>query len=64
MQKTVSVIGGDLRSLTLASLMKSDGYSVLIYGFENRPFIYELEEAKSTNEILSSDIIILPLPVS
>ena len=31
---TISVIGGDLRQLTLARLLKKEGYSVFLYGFE------------------------------
>ena len=34
MFRTVSVIGGDLRQLTLADLLEADGYDVMIFGFD------------------------------
>lgn len=59
---TISVIGGDLRQLTLARLLKKEGYSVFLYGFE------EHQEApaciESLEKAMQSDIIILPVPVS
>ena len=33
----ISVIGGDLRQLTLAKLLKKDGYTVKIAGFDKGP---------------------------
>ena len=33
MFKTISVIGGDLRQITLARMLLDDGYDVIIYGF-------------------------------
>lgn len=60
MFKTISVIGGDLRQLTTAQLLKKDGFDVILYGFDN--------ECESTDEIkkqaLQADVVILPLPVS
>lgn len=64
MFKTVSVIGGDLRQLTLAKMLIASGYNVIIYGFERDittddiPVTYDLKEA------LYRDIIILPVPVT
>ncbi len=64
MFKTISVIGGDLRQLTLAKMLVQDGYDVTVYGFLN----YNISESvKSTDDVslaLESDIIILPVPVS
>ena len=34
MFENVSVIGGDLRQLTVAKLLKAEGYHVFLYGFE------------------------------
>ena len=34
MFETVSVIGGDLRQLTLARLLRTEGYHVFLYGFD------------------------------
>ncbi|MBR0027273.1 MAG: hypothetical protein IJP58_01315, partial [Clostridia bacterium] len=35
MFETISVIGGDLRQLTLARLLREEGYHVFLYGFDN-----------------------------
>ncbi len=62
MFRTVSVIGGDLRQLTLAKMLIADGYNVVIYGFEN-----DTDNIMNTHDLefaLNSDIIILPVPVS
>lgn len=59
---TFSVIGGDLRQLTLARLLEDEGRDVLLYGFEKNeaaPHCVISPEAAS-----QSDIIILPVPVS
>ena len=34
MFENVSVIGGDLRQLTVAKLLKAEGYHVFLYGFD------------------------------
>ena len=59
---TISVIGGDLRQLTLARLLKKEGYSVFLYGFEEHQDAPEC--AESLEKAMQSDIIILPVPVS
>ena len=64
MFKTISVIGGDLRQLTLAKMLTSDGYSVTVYGFENYNTTNSVESTDDINIALGSDIIILPVPVS
>lgn len=56
----ISVIGGDLRQLTLARLLKTDGYRVRVFGFDNEP--EELSEPGFS--LPESDIIILPVPAS
>ena len=64
MFKTVSVIGGDLRQLTVANELAYDGYDVTVYGFNDKttpdiiPAIVDIDTA------LDSEIIILPVPVS
>lgn len=62
MFETISVIGGDLRQLTLAKLLQKEGYKVMLYGFDNHP-----DKIMGEDDIeyaLSSDIVILPVPVS
>lgn len=55
---SISVIGGDLRQLTAARLLKDDGHNVILFGFDKENCENDIEYA------LSSDAIILPLPVS
>lgn len=68
MDKSLCIIGGDLRSVKLAEILASDGYTI---------YTYALEEAESLNQnksiilcknivdaISASDIIIGPIPLS
>lgn len=64
MFRTVSVIGGDMRQLTLAKMLRADGYDVIIYGFEKEINPDSLITASELSEALDRDIIILPVPVS
>lgn len=64
MFETVSVIGGDLRQLTLARLLKKEGYHVFLYGFDKDIRLDGLVTESDTDFILNSDIIILPVPVT
>lgn len=54
----ISVIGGDLRQLTLAKLLEKDGYTVKIAGFDKDP----TNAAITMENIWESDILILPVP--
>ncbi len=56
----ISVIGGDLRQLTLARLLKEDGFNVKIAGFAKGPD----ESLPDPPDIWESDILILPIPAS
>ncbi|MCD8390713.1 MAG: dipicolinate synthase subunit DpsA [Firmicutes bacterium] len=61
MVKTISVIGGDLRQLTLYNLLLQSGCEVCLQGFD------KLADVQNTNDIAalsSSDVIILPMPVT
>lgn len=64
MFRTVSVIGGDLRQLTLAKLLMADGYDVVIYGFTKDIKTEYIPQTFDLNEALHRDIVILPVPVS
>lgn len=64
MFETVSVIGGDLRQLTLARLLKEEGYHVFLYGFDKDIQIDSPEIETDKDFVLSSDIVILPVPVT
>lgn len=56
--KTVSIIGGDLRFITLCRMMKEKGYEITAYGFD------KIDTAKNLQQALQSEVIILPIPVS
>ena len=60
----VSVIGGDLRQLTLSELMTKDGYDVKVIGFGENSISSKYRTAKDINEASKSEIIILPMPVT
>ena len=64
MFETVSVIGGDLRQLTLARLLKDEGYHIFLYGFDKDIEFDDLELEPDKDYVLSSDIVVLPVPVS
>ena len=64
MFRTVSVIGGDLRQLTIAGMLAADGYDVIIYGFDRDIKTDDLKHADTLSAALDSEIIILPVPVT
>ena len=64
LMKTVSVIGGDLRAVTLAKLLVKDGYDVTIFGFEREIDTGTLKAAPALIKALDSEVIILPIPAS
>lgn len=64
MCKTFSVIGGDLRQLTLAALLCKDGFNVNIFGFDSGIDTGNLSKSRSLSEAARADFIVLPLPVS
>lgn len=64
-KKRYGVLGGDLRSVKLAELIKGEGSHVSMYGFEKSGFDINLEQTESIdNFIENTDIIIGPLPCS
>ena len=65
MFETISVIGGDLRQLTLARLLKAEGYHVFLYGFDNDETVLDgLQNENDRDYVLGADIIVLPVPVT
>ncbi len=60
----VSVIGGDLRQLTLAELLTKDGYDVKAIGFGENSISSKYKTANDLADAKNSDIIILPMPVT
>lgn len=55
--KTIGVIGGDLRQLSLAKELKNDGFGVYTYGLTG---LGEQNDIRA----FSADIIVLPLPLA
>ena len=64
MKKNISVIGGDLRSLTVASLLSKDDYNTVCYGFDKETENIDVPCCTSLKEALNSEVITLPIPVS
>ncbi len=64
MKKNISVIGGDLRSLTVASLLSKDDYNTVCYGFDKDTENIDVPCCASLKEALNSEVIILPIPIS
>ena len=68
MNKTFTIIGGDLRIIKLAKILSEDNNAVYVYGLEN---VEELKEIKNItfcqklqDAVKQSEIIIGPIPLS
>lgn len=64
MFKSIAVIGGDLRQITLAKMMACDGYSVTLYGFGEPIDDDKITQTDDISIALDNEIIILPVPVT
>ena len=64
MNKKISVIGGDLRQLTLAKLLSGDGYDVSVFGFGKDSISEQFNIENDLKTASKADILILPMPVS
>ncbi len=64
MNKSITIIGGDLRQLTLAELLGKEGFSVSVYGFGSDYVSEKYNVITNLLEEKTSDIVILPMPVS
>ena len=64
MNKKISVIGGDLRQLTLAKLLSEDGYNVSVFGFGKDSISEKYDIENDLTQAAKSDVLILPLPAS
>lgn len=63
MNKRITVLGGDKRSLALANLLVEDGNQVVVYGFDEIPENSKLIKERDINKaIKASKILIGPLP--
>ncbi len=61
-QKEVSIIGGDLRQLSVARLFKMSGFKVMLFGW-NDEMGAEFLHYKSEAEVKDADILIFPMPI-
>ena len=61
--KNISVIGGDLRQLTLAELLCADGYDVAVSGFGKDSLSGRYRIEHTIKKASEADVIILPMPV-
>lgn len=67
MEKTISVIGGDQRIVSLVELLALDEYKVFTYGLENANFrdTEKIRKCETLEEVLEkSDKLIGPIPIS
>ncbi len=64
MNKKISVIGGDLRQLTLAKLLSEDGYDVSVFGFGKDSISEKYDIENDLTQAAKSDVLILPMPAS
>lgn len=59
-----SFIGGDMRTVSLASAMGRDGHEISCFALENAPEFTENQLASSLGECVNgTDCVVLPLPV-
>ena len=68
MYKTVSIIGGDLKSVKLIELLAKEDFLIYTYGLENSEEMIESPNVKKCNTleevIEKSEIIIGPVPMT
>ncbi|TYQ13234.1 UNVERIFIED_CONTAM: dipicolinate synthase subunit A [Acetivibrio alkalicellulosi] len=61
----IAVIGGDLRSIKLAELLRDQRRDISIFGFKKYDFKMNIKESDSIDEVIkNSDIIVGPFPCS
>ena len=68
MEKSIAVIGGDLRTVKLVELLVKDGYKVSTYGLEMSEDLAEIESINlcpTVNEAVSKcKVVVGPIPLS
>jgi dipicolinate synthase subunit A len=64
-KKKYTILGGDLRSVKLANLIKTDGSDVNLYGFKSAGFELGIKESEDVRlAIDESDVVIGAIPCS
>ena len=68
MEKSITVIGGDLRIVKLIEMLDKDGYKVYTYALENSEELLNLDSVEmcpTLDEAISkSKVIVGPVPLS
>ena len=68
MEKSIAVVGGDLRIVKLVEMLVKDGYTVYTYGLEMSEDLLKLDKVEicpTVNEALkSSKVVVGPIPLS
>ena len=68
MEKSIAVVGGDLRIVKLIEMLNNDGYKVYTYALENSEELLNLEGVEmcpTLEEAISySKVVVGPVPLS
>ena len=64
MKKEISVIGGDLRQLTVARRLAEKGFVVELFGFDQEFPGTMLPRAQSCQQAAAREIVVLPIPLT
>ena len=68
MEKSITVVGGDLRIVKLIEMLDNDGYKVYTYGLENSEELLNLDRVEMCptleDAISNSKIVVGPIPLS
>ena len=68
MEKSITVVGGDLRIVKLIEMLDKDGYKVFTYGLENSEELLNLDSVEMCptleEAVSNSKIVVGPIPLS
>ena len=68
MEKSISVVGGDLRIIKLIEMLVKDGYKVFTYALENSEILLGLENVEMCptleDTLKNSKVVVGPIPLS
>ena len=68
MEKSIAVVGGDLRIVKLVEMLVKDGYTVYTYGLEMSEDLLKLEKIEMCPTVVeavkSSKVVVGPIPLS
>ena len=68
MEKKITVIGGDLRSVKLIESLTNDGFKVFVFGVEKAENLKEIKNVVECGSLIeaveSSEIVVGPIPLS